>query len=710
MGRPLHQHVVPETYVQLLFEYLQVRGHSPEAVLGSAWPQSDPDGLGGINVELWDQMLQRAAAHLADPLVSLHVGQTITSQNLGILGAMLLASESVGAAMQRFERYQRLIYDVVPIRLQVREEWFELVWDFSQYTVGRLVEETGYSVLLQFGRSLVREPLRPLQVRFAHAQPVDVRSYEEFFGCPVLFGQLEPGVRFGVHLLATPLRSPDRGLIQLLEQRADALLGRLPVEDEIVERLRKIISEALREGEPDIERISAKMSCSSRTLQRRLAEVGTSFREELNFVRHELAEAYLREPRLQIVEIALLLGYSEHSAFTRAFKEWTGHTPQEARQRYRPLTNEPTPHEHQPALGCEIATDMGDSHRIYGTGVGQQLISYAASKRSVSSYDLARLAKVALACGFEIDDLLQDIGVSASGSADPECLWDWQQVSRLYEAGIRRATQAHFPFMLGEHFLFDRAPEVEAYLATCTTLRDTLVIYDYLPYLIQSDLMGWHEVDRKQAHFYVEMQRNSRFMEVPGFIETIFVVILRLIREAPWSMSVYEVSFRGQPMLPMEAYVKQYGVAPHFGAPNNRISLPQDLLDKPLRGRSPILHAQSMLALEDRLRRLTARSGLAKAVEMMMLQAPYITMQEVCQSMGMEQRSLQRRLKEADTSFNVIQAKARFHLAQLMLSNRGLDMDSIALKLGFSDSNGFSKAFSKWSGMPPSQFRKIHIK
>ena len=82
----------------------------------------------------------------------------------------------------------------------------------------------------------------------------------------------------------------------------------------------------------DIETISATLHCSSRTLQRRLIQAGTSFRAELNLVRHELAVLYLRDSRLHIADIALLLGYSEHSAFTRAYREWTGRTPQEERE------------------------------------------------------------------------------------------------------------------------------------------------------------------------------------------------------------------------------------------------------------------------------------------------------------------------------------------------------------------------------------------
>lgn len=137
---------------------------------------------------------------------------------------------------------------------------------------------------------------------------------------------------FSRQLLELPLKSPDPALVSLLEQHADRLLEQLPRQDEIVGQTRKAISRSLRDGEPSVERVGAELHLSPRTLQRRLQEADTSFRSELNLVRHELALSYLRDARLQIVDIAMLLGYSEHSAFTRAFKQWCGRSPQEARQ------------------------------------------------------------------------------------------------------------------------------------------------------------------------------------------------------------------------------------------------------------------------------------------------------------------------------------------------------------------------------------------
>lgn len=99
----------------------------------------------------------------------------------------------------------------------------------------------------------------------------------------------------------------------------------------MVVQLRKAIARALREGEPDIDRISAQLGASARTLQRRLKDDETSFRQELNVVRYELAQSYLRDPRLQLAGVAILLGYSEQSAFNRAFRHWSGRTPREVR-------------------------------------------------------------------------------------------------------------------------------------------------------------------------------------------------------------------------------------------------------------------------------------------------------------------------------------------------------------------------------------------
>lgn len=332
MGQPLHRRVVPETFAQLLYEYLEARGEAPESVLGAPWPTPDPQGPGGVDVALWAQMLARAEARLGDPLLGLHLGAEVSLRHLGILGPVVASCATLAAALQKLERYQRLVFDVTEMTPRGGPGWLELVWDSRpELHPGRLVNETGFAVLIQLCRSLARGPCQPLQVEFAHAGPADAAPYEAYFGCPVRFDRPEALIRVDSGLLAMPLKSPDPALMQVLELHAERLLAQLPQQDAIVETVRQAIARALRDGEPDIDGISASLGSSPRTLQRRLRQAGTGFRAELNLVRHELATSYLRDPRLQIVDIALLLGYSEHSAFTRAYREWTGHTPQQQR-------------------------------------------------------------------------------------------------------------------------------------------------------------------------------------------------------------------------------------------------------------------------------------------------------------------------------------------------------------------------------------------
>ncbi|WP_342371536.1 AraC family transcriptional regulator [Acinetobacter sp. D009] len=332
LNKPLYRRRISEIYVQLLFEYLEKLGHDPEKVLGEPCPKADSNHLEGVDIDHWENLLSIAKNYLNDPFIGLHVGQTITAQHLGVLGSVFLACENLGAVLDRFERYQRLVYDVYPATVRIYTEYVELSWDTKGEQVGPLSDETGRTVIVQFCRSLIRGKERLKEIHFIHEQPENVQPYEEYFGCAVLFEQPVALMRFDKEILSLPLKNSDAALVAILEKHADKLLASLPHIDEITDQVRKQIAYLLHQGEPTIEQLAERLNYSRRTLQRRLTEAGTNFRKELNTVRYELAKSYLKDLRLQIVEIALLLGYAEHSPFTRAYKEWSGKTPQQARE------------------------------------------------------------------------------------------------------------------------------------------------------------------------------------------------------------------------------------------------------------------------------------------------------------------------------------------------------------------------------------------
>lgn len=332
MEKPLPRRMIPETFVQLLYDYLEARGVDAEQVLQHPWPVPQADGLGSFPIERWIDLLARAAAHLNDPLLGLKLGQTITPRHLGVLGYVIQASENLAAVIRRLEQYQRLIYDVTPMIQRYRANYVELVWDKDHGMPGALVDETAITCLVQFYRSLTRTPLNPLLVQFLNPAPQDLKPYEDYFGCPVLFDQSETVVRFGIEALVIPIKTADPSMAALMERQANQLLEQLPIEDDYVVQIRQAIARLLHDGEPDIKKVAALLHTTPRTIQRKLNGLSTSFSRELEIVRRQMAETYLSDSRLSIAEIALLLGYSEHSAFSRRYKIWTGMTPHQRRE------------------------------------------------------------------------------------------------------------------------------------------------------------------------------------------------------------------------------------------------------------------------------------------------------------------------------------------------------------------------------------------
>lgn len=325
---------IPANFVLLLYDYLDERGEDSVAILRHDRPPESVSHASNVAIEHWTTLLRRASTHLTDPHLGLHLGQTATTRYLGILGYVIMASRTLSDALTRLHRYQRLIYDVTPMEVRSRGTDIELVWDAEHGRPGPLVDETAITGLVRFCRSLCDHPVHPERVDFINPTPDDPSPYKAFFDCPVRFGQPETVVRFQAAVLNTPVNTADPGILGLMEQQADAMLATLPRQAPLVDNVRRRITQTLPNQEPHMAGVAKALGLSPRTLQRRMENAGTSFRTELASVRQQLAEQYLRESRLDIVDIALLLGYSEHSALTRSFIRWTDQTPQQYRKNH----------------------------------------------------------------------------------------------------------------------------------------------------------------------------------------------------------------------------------------------------------------------------------------------------------------------------------------------------------------------------------------
>lgn len=318
---------IPGSFALLLRDYLTVR----RAVLPNLLEDQSLSAESRISVQDWQRCLETASRRLRDPLLGLHLGQQITPTSLGVLGYVLLSCPNLAAALQRMEKYQRLLYDVNPMQQITGQDGLTLRWGTEYGRPGALVDETAVTALVQFARDITASHYRPVRVCFVNPAPSDERPFQEYFGCEVRFSQPDTEVCITAGVLGLPLRQPDPALLTVLEAQADRLLAELPGTDHLIADVRRAINLLAHEGKADIDAVAAALNCSSRTLHRRLQNQQASFREIRDDTLRQMADHYLGNPGLTLAEIALLLGYSEQSAFTRAYRRWTGTTPKQRR-------------------------------------------------------------------------------------------------------------------------------------------------------------------------------------------------------------------------------------------------------------------------------------------------------------------------------------------------------------------------------------------
>lgn len=313
----------------LLREFLDAEGLPAPLCrqrLGS-WPAD-----GRVPLSDWIDLLDLIAADDRRPALGLAIGRRIAPRHAGVLGYLSLSCDTLGEALLRFNRYNRLVYDGNPIAMHMQGEEVTISWGIEHGRPGQLADETAIAAFATMTRALVGQELHPLAVNFVNPAPADLRPYREFFGCPVSFNHSITSVRFSADYLRLPIHNSDPALKALLERQAEAQLQALPETDRFEEALNQALIRTLHQGEPTLEQVAARLNLSPRTLQRRLAERHLNYQALLDRTRAELARRYLTDINLSLADIALLLAFSEQSAFNRAFKRWYGESPRRFRQ------------------------------------------------------------------------------------------------------------------------------------------------------------------------------------------------------------------------------------------------------------------------------------------------------------------------------------------------------------------------------------------
>lgn len=280
-------------------------------------------------------LYEQAAVMTGDDWFGLRVGEHVDATAFDVLGYSVINSPTFGAALDRVVRYNFIwtngsCFTVENVNGRTTVEYVYL--DESIHERRHDVEMT-FAALVVLGRRVTGVDWAPREIRFQHERPPDTSEHERIFQCPILFGAITNDFVFDSSYLNLPIIKADARLCALLDRHANELLARYPREDSLVERMRTLLKDELNGGDASLEVLAAKLGMSARTLQRKLHALGTSHQELLDEMRKDLALRYLREPGMAVCEVAYLLGFSESSAFHRAFKRWTGSTPSEFRKK-----------------------------------------------------------------------------------------------------------------------------------------------------------------------------------------------------------------------------------------------------------------------------------------------------------------------------------------------------------------------------------------
>ena len=286
-----------------------------------------------ISVRSQVLFLDLVAKALNDDLLGFHLAQNFDLRMIGLLYYVLASSETLGEALGRVARYSSIVNE--GFRVIVREgKEIDVVLESVGIPrrLNRHQIEFSFVTFMRACREITKLRLTTNHVRFVHRRslPTEMNS---FFGCEVEFGADIDQMTFSRSILGATVVSADPYLNKLLiKQYEDVLAHRKLNRNAFALRVENAIVPLLPHGKANAKDVARKLGVSQRTLARHLASEGLTFVKMLQELRLDLAKRDLADRDLSITQIAWLLGYREVSAFTNAFKRWTGETPRTARQ------------------------------------------------------------------------------------------------------------------------------------------------------------------------------------------------------------------------------------------------------------------------------------------------------------------------------------------------------------------------------------------
>ena len=275
------------------------------------------------------RLLEDAASALADPCFGLRLGERYDPKNIGSLIYAVVNAPTIASALETAARYLHVHNEAVQVSIETRSQlvYFRYVISNVEVDEPRQFNEYSAAVTLNVLRMMAGSQWAPREVQFAHRAPGDTAHHQRLFRAPITFACATNAFVMERAFFDKAVPAADPRLFEILRRYLEDILCHMPKEDEVLAAVRRAIAESMREGQPRLPCIAKLLARSSRTLQRLLESHGQNFKDMVDDTRRRFALDYLKNSANTLSEIAFLLGYSEVSAFNRAFKRWTKQTP-----------------------------------------------------------------------------------------------------------------------------------------------------------------------------------------------------------------------------------------------------------------------------------------------------------------------------------------------------------------------------------------------
>jgi AraC-like DNA-binding protein len=325
LGQSVHSWSLP-----YLVSWVERRGADVSMLKRLSGPLTNDDPDVRAPEHIVEAAWRMAATLTHDPAIGVLVAESLPRGALDLVEYAFRSSASLGDGLERLARYGRILSDRVAVRTEMNDEnLLFLVRDVGRSRLHPARAEFALAIAMRLARDGTGHNVVPRQVCFAHAGPADDYEHRRFFGTRIRFNAGSNSLLLRALDARRPLLDADDALAAIVRRRLERVLASQDARGggPLSARVRRLLVESLGRTSVTPDTMAEALGTTRRTLSRRLAAEGTSFRELHDDVRSEFARVMLGDESSSVADVAFFLDYSEPAAFHRAFRRWTGRTP-----------------------------------------------------------------------------------------------------------------------------------------------------------------------------------------------------------------------------------------------------------------------------------------------------------------------------------------------------------------------------------------------